>query len=102
MPHKFERLKQKLPKGMDRRCKLTDADREEILTLYPERSQRQLAEQFGVSKRLIQLIVNPETKRKQIEAYHKRGGWRRYYDKNKRAEAMREHRQYKKKVLEND
>ena len=58
--------KYKLPLKLDRRRKLTLEDEEMIRHLYKsgDFSLNQLAKQFKVSKKLILLKVNPESKRK--------------------------------------
>ena len=94
MPYKSERIK--LAPHQDRRRKLTDEQKEEIKRLYATGliGQRPLAEQFGVSRSLIQIIVNPEIaeKKKQRIKEH----WRDYRpSKEEWAATMREHRHYK-------
>lgn len=89
-------------KKLDRRIKLTDEQREEIVQLYEAggTSQRKLAAQFGVSRRLITFILDPEKKAKNLAARAEAGGWRKYYDREKHAENTKEHRQYKKKLFD--
>jgi DNA invertase Pin-like site-specific DNA recombinase len=94
MPYKSEKLK--LSPTQDRRRKLTDEQKEEIKKLYATGlvGQRPLAKQFGVSRSLIQIIVNPEIaeKKKQRIKEH----WRDYRpSKEEWAETIREHRRYK-------
>ena len=71
MPYKSEKIK--LPPEKDRRRKLTDDQKEQIKSIYAEGGvgTRLLAKQFGVSRKTIQLIVNPEIKRKQDERIKK-------------------------------
>ena len=59
MPYKSEKLK--LPPTKDRRRKLTDEQKEEMRLIYADGKigMRPLAQQFGVSRSLIQTIVNP-------------------------------------------
>lgn len=94
MPYKSEKIK--LPQTKDRRRKLTDEQKEEIRLIYAEGKvgTRPLAKQFGVSRSLIQVIVNPdiaERKKQRIKEH-----WRDYRpSKEEWAETMREHRHYK-------
>ena len=94
MPYKSEKLK--LPPTKDRRRKLTDEQKEEIRLIYAEGKvgTRPLAKQFGVSRSLIQIIVNPdiaERKRQYVKDH-----WRDYRpSKEEWAETIREHRHYK-------
>jgi len=100
MPYVVEDIN--LPKGFDRRVKLTDQEREEIRKLYKEGNGiRAIARMFEkkCSRRLIQMIIFPERLkelyRKQKEEKH----WSIYYDKDKRREYMRNHRRYKALVF---
>ena len=97
MPYKSETIK--LAPTQDRRRKLTDEQKEEIKRLYETGliGQRPLAKQFGVSRGLIQTIVNPEiaeAKKKRIKEH-----WRDYRPtKEEWAATMREHRHYKQEL----
>jgi DNA invertase Pin-like site-specific DNA recombinase len=97
MPYKSEKIK--LSPTQDRRRKLTDEQKEEIRSTYATGlvGQRPLAKQFGVSRSLIQVIVNPEIaeKKKQRIKEH----WRDYRpSKEEWAETIREHRHYKQEL----
>ena len=100
MPYKSEKIK--LPPNTDRRRKLTDDQKEQIKSIYAESGvgTRPLAKQFGVSRRTIQLIVNPEIKRKNDERIKEH--WRDYRPtKEEWATTMREHRKYKQQLYLN-
>lgn len=100
MPYKSEKIK--LPPEKDHRRKLTDDQKEQIKSIYAEGGvgARPLAKQFGVSRKTIQLIVNPEIKRKQDERIKKH--WKDYRPtKKERAAIMREHRKYKQQLYLN-
>ena len=100
MPYKSEKIK--LPPEKDRRRKLTDDQKAQIKAIYAEGGvgTRPLAKQFGVSHKTIQLIVNPEAKRKQDERIKKH--WKDYRPtKEERAAIMREHRKYKQQLYLN-
>ena len=99
MPYSFESNKTPLPRSKDRRVKLTDSDRLAIYNNVESKTQRQLASQYGVSRRLIGFIQRPETLKKNLERREERGGWKQYYDKDEHADSMREHRRYKNEVL---
>jgi transposase len=62
-------------------------------------SQRQIAQMFNVSRRLIQFILNPDSHKKNLESRRERGGSKIYYKKETHTKAIREHRQYKKELL---
>ena len=101
MPYKFERKKIRLPADADRRRKLTDDARDMIIQLRNQGwSLSSLAKKFNVSRRMIQFITDPESKKENLRRRQERGGWRQYYDKMTNTESMREHRRYKKRILE--
>jgi hypothetical protein len=81
----------------DRRVKLTEDDKKLIIWLSEEEklSQRKLAAQFNVSRRLIQFVLDPEKLAKNNEKRAERGGSKQYYDKEKHREYMKDHRHHK-------
>jgi len=101
MPYRYERLKIKLPRDLDRRIKLSEEDKQAIVQLYKTTgiSTRSLAAQYGVSRRSIQFILDPDKLVRNLEMRDARGGSMIYYDKDKHNESMKEHRKYKHKVL---
>lgn len=100
MPYKSQKIKI-AGTEYDRRQKLTPEQKTEICKIYATGSvsQRILAEQFGVSKSLIGLIVNPE-RQKKVQERLKRARLLKLYTYNKRdwAAAIKEHRRYKQSL----
>ena len=96
MPYKH--INYKIPKELDRRCKLSNDDRETIRSLKDKYSQRQLAKMFDVSRRLIQFILYPDKYKENLERRKERGGSKQYYDKDKWRNTMKEHRSYKQEL----
>lgn len=97
--YKSEKIK--LNPNQDRRIKLNDKQREEIREKYTTRmySQRNLAEEYGVSRRLITFILDPDKAKKNAEQLKQRRADGRYKpSKEKWAAIMREHRQYKQEL----
>lgn len=97
MPYKSSNIK--LNESQDRRCKLTSAQREEIRHRYNTESigTRPLAKEYGVSRSLIQCIVNPAIAKRHHDYTAKH--WQDYRpSKEKWAETMREHRRYKQEL----
>ena len=97
MPYKSEKLK--LSETQDRRRKLTDDQKEEIKRIYESGvcGTRPLAKQFNVSRKTIQLLVNPEMKQRQHD--YVANNWRKYRPtKEEWAETMKEHRHYKQEL----
>ena len=82
----------------DRRRKLTDEDREDIVRLAAELSVHQLAKNFGVSRRLVQFVLHPERHEENLLIRKERGGSAAYNDKDKHTAAMRRHSRYKQKL----
>lgn len=85
----------------DRRQKLTPGQRAEIFRRYhtEDISQRQLAREYGVSRRLITFIVDPEKMEAANEGLKRRKAKGLYKpDKQKWAATVREHRRYKQQL----
>lgn len=97
MPYKSEKIIIAGGKH-DRRCKLTEAQKTEIIALRGTISQRECAERFGVSRRTIQFLWFPEKLIANKQARVARGGWKQYYDKKQWTVVMREHRHYKQEL----
>lgn len=99
MPYTHEVNHIKLVGLQDRRRKLTDEQKAEILRLRDEGwSMRKLAKEFGVSPQSILFIVNPESKAKNDK--YGRDNWRKFQKtKEKNAEAVRKTRRYKQELF---
>ena len=94
MPYRSERIR--LPESLDRRRRLSDADKAEILRRYKAGgcSLQSLATEYGCSKKSVLLIVNPESKARNDKRIKEH--WRDYVPgKNERNKIAREHRAYK-------
>lgn len=90
----------KLDESQDRRRKLSGAQHAEILSRYSAGgiSQRSLAKEYGVSRKLVSLIVDPAAKRRNDERIKQH--WRDYRPtKTQWAATVREHRAYKQKLF---
>lgn len=76
MPYKSDKIK--LSETQDRRRKLTKEQKEEIKAIYATGvcGTRPLAKQFGVSRKTIQIIVNPQIAEKTKQ--HIKEHWRDY------------------------
>lgn len=99
MPYIHEVNHIKLVGLQDRRRKLTDEQKAEIIRLRDDGwSLMKLAKEFDVSKKSILLIVNPESKAKN-DKYIK-DNWRKFQKtKEKNAEAVRKTRLYKQELF---
>lgn len=100
MPYKSEKINI-VNTPYDRRRKLTEDQKEYIRWLREEEqlSQRALAAMFGVSRRLITFVLNPEKERRSRENFKKRKSMGMYRPtKEEWAETMRNHRHYKQQL----
>ena len=98
MPYIHETNHIKLVGLQDRRRKLTDEQRAEIARLRDEGwSLMKLAKEFNVSKALVLLIVNPESKAK--KAQYIKDNWREFQQtKEERSEAAKKTRRYRQEL----
>jgi len=88
-----------MKKPKDRRVKLTPEQKLEILLLKGKYTQQELADRFGVSRRTISFIHNPESLEKNLQRRKERGGNKRYYNKEKHREYMAKYRKRKKEAM---
>lgn len=101
MPYKSEKIKIAGTKH-DRRRKLTEDQKQYIRWLREEEklSQRKLAAMFGVSRRLITFILDPDKEKSnkaRLKESKAKGKYK--YTKEKWAATMKEHRHYKQKLF---
>lgn len=95
----FKSEKIKLPEKYDRRRKLTNAQKDEIRQKYESGfgSLQSLANEYGVSKKTILLIVNPKSKEKNDKRIKEH--WKDYSaTPEERNATIREHRRYKQEL----
>ena len=98
MPYRSERIR--LPATLDRRRRLSDADKAEIARRYKAGgiTKQALANEYGCSKKSVLLIVNPEAKAKNDRRIKEH--WKDYVPgKDERNKIAREHRAYKYGLL---
>ena len=99
MPYTHEIKHLKLVGLQDRRRKLTDEQKVEIIRLRDEGwSLMKLAKEFEVSKTLILLIVNPESKAKNDK--YTKDHWREFQQtREEHNEAVKKTRLYKQELF---
>ena len=85
-------------KDLDRRVKLSDQEKEDILALKSTVTQISVARAYNVSRRTIQFIWFPEQLEENKKRRAERGGSRQYYEREKHNLAMKEHRAYKREL----
>ncbi len=99
MPYKSSNIR--LSPEQDRRRKLTEEQKDEIAHKYKTGlySQRGLAREYNVSRRLITFIINPEgyNRAKELAKERKKDG-RYKCTKEEWAKVMREYRKYKQEL----
>lgn len=102
MPYKTEKLKLGSP-FLSRRVKLLPCQLEMIKYWYEIQGEsiNGLARMFKVNKRLIQFILFPERKAKNLADRAARGGTKQYYKKEYHNQKVKEHRAYKHLTLKN-
>ena len=102
MPIKSEVEKLKIPDELKRSIKLSKEQKKEVLKIRNATglSQRKLADLFGVSRRTIQFILNPEdyerNKKMSAERNHK------YYKHEKNRQYIKRTRDYRKELNESN
>lgn len=98
MPYKSEKIKIEGTK-FDKRVKLTQEDKKDIFENALGLSQRELARMYGVSRRTIQFILDPQKLIENKKRREERGGWKQYYNREDQAISIREHRKYKQELM---
>ncbi len=90
----------KIPKEHDRRRKLSDQDRVDIMYEHHSlgKSMRAIARQYNVSRRLVGFICFPDKKKRDLELRAARGGSMAYYNKEAQRLAIAGQRAYKKEL----
>lgn len=100
MPYKTESIKIDCP-FLDKRTKLLPCQKERVIFLRDtdNLSQRQLSKLFGVSRRLITFILDPNKKVEDLKRREERGGTKIYYNKEQNNTYMKNHRSRKYQIL---
>ena len=74
MPYKSEKIIKLAGTSKDRRRKLSDEQKDEIAALKGTISQRECAKRYGVSRRTIQFIWDPDKHKRNLQCRQERGG----------------------------
>lgn len=102
MPYKSERKGLVIPREYKRNIKLSEEDKRAIVDARRfGTSYQKIADQFGVSKKRVIQICNPEIEerdRKRLKECRKE---RRFYDKEKHRNYIKNHRKYKYALMNN-
>ena len=86
---------------LDRRVKLSDESKVEIVKLFNTQSisKNELARRFGVHKKTIGNVLDPEKYQNRLKLNREVKIHKKYYDSEKRKEYNRRHLEYKKELL---
>lgn len=96
MSHEYKPYKNK---AQDARYKIIPKKYPKVRALYGKiKSARKVAKIFGVDKKIILFIVNPEYKRRCEKKITENKKWLQYYNKDKHTLAVRKYR-LKKRAL---
>lgn len=85
---------------LDKRVKLTAEEKQDILNFKGIHSTRVLARMYGVDRRTVQFILDPNKHLENLKRRAERGGSKVYYDKENHRLAMQAHRAYKKELYD--
>lgn len=100
MPYKHSKPGVLIPRDKRKTVKLPESEHENVRLHYlHSKSQRKTAAHFGVSRRLITLIVDSGKLKRHKELAKERQKDGRYYDKEKHREYMRTHRHRKQELM---
>ena len=94
MPYKCEKLIKLAGTSQDRRRKLSDEQKDEIISLKGTISAHECAKRYDVSRRTIQFLWDPDKIKENLQRRMERGGSKIYYSKEKNREYMKLHRQH--------
>ena len=99
MPAKVDPLRVPRIKGIDKRIKLTNTQIEWVKENPEGWGSLKIANHLGVSKKLIQMIRDPEkaARSKQLFAERRKDG--RYYNKEAHRKQTQQHREHKRSLL---
>lgn len=99
MPYLSSKIK--LPRHLDRRIKLSESDRADILLRYKNgEAIREIARAYEnvCSRRLIQFVLFPERDQKLKKVVKKEKRWLKYYNRENNTLAERNTRRYKQEL----
>lgn len=86
-------------KKLDGRFKITPDQYPEVIALHKElKSSRKVAEIFGVDKKIILYIINPEYKKRDALRQKNQQHWKIYYDREYHTKAIRKYRAKKRSL----
>lgn len=103
MPYKSDKKGVLIPRELKRNVKISMEEREEIRLIRALHgySYNAIARAYGVSKRLVIFICNPDIEKRNAERRKELGKEGRYYNKEYHREQVRNTRRYKHMLYKN-
>lgn len=98
MPYKCEKLIKLVGTSQDRRRKLSDKQKDEIISLKGTISVRECAKRYNISRRTIQFLWDPDKAKANLQRRMERGGSKIYYNKEKNRDYVKSYRHYKQEI----
>lgn len=98
MPYKSEKIKIEGTQH-DRRRRLTEQQKNEIVSLRGVISRKRCSLIYEVSARTIDFLWYPEKLEKNKQLRQDRGGWRQYYNKDEHKESIKDTRRHKQNLF---
>ena len=98
MPYKSEKIKIEGTQH-DRRRRLTEQQKDEIVSLRGVISRKRSSLIYEVSERTIDFLWYPERLEKSKQLRQERGGWRQYYNKDEHKESIKDTRRHKQNLF---
>lgn len=92
--------KVRLGRRFDGRYKLSDEVREEIARLQGVATQTEVAEKYGISRKLVYYIWHPDKYQEHLAKRREAKVWKKNYSKHKHREYIRRNRNKKRELLD--
>lgn len=100
MPYHFDRIYKQIPRSKDNRVKIPLDEHKNIRDKYIcGKSIHALAQEYNVDRRLIQFILFPERREKNLADREARGGYKQYYDTEKNRVYQKTCRHHRKEIF---
>ena len=98
MTYKCEKLIKLAGTSQDRRRKLSDEQKDEIVSLKGTISAHECAKRYNVSRRTIQFLWDPDKMKENLQRRMERGVSKIYYSKEKNREYIKLHSHYNQEI----
>lgn len=100
MPYHFDRIYKRIPRDKDNRIKIEKDEYPVIRARYASGERiRALAREYNVHKRLIEFILFPERRQKNLADREARGGWKQYYSTERNRAYQKTCRHHRREIF---